>query len=195
MAKDPKPAEGGAEAAAPAPSGKKKMLIIIGALVLLLVIGIGIAATVLLLKPAPEEVDEEEEVTETAKPAKKGAKKDELPPVYVPLEPFTVNLVPETGDQYLQVVLSLECSDPIAESQIKARMPRIRNSITLLLSGKKASELASREGKEKLAQEIKDSVNSVFPQDEPAPKKGKKHEAEAPGEMVKDVLFTSFIIQ
>jgi len=195
MAKDPKAAEGAAEAAPPAPSGKKKMLIIIGALVLLLVIGVGITATVLLLKPAQEEVDEEEEVTETAKPAKKVAKKDELPPVYVPLEPFTVNLVPETGDQYLQVVLSLECTDPIAESQIKARMPRIRNGITLLLSGKKASELASREGKEKLALEIKESINSVFPQDEPEPKKGKKKEAEAPSEMVKDVLFTSFIIQ
>ncbi|HRE15513.1 MAG TPA: flagellar basal body-associated FliL family protein [Rhodocyclaceae bacterium] len=195
MAKDAKASED-SEQPAPPPSKKKKLLIIVGGLVLLLVIGLAVGAAVLLLKPHPEPTDDEEDVSETAKPAKKADKKKELPPVYVALEPFTVNLVPETGDQYLQVVISLECTDPVAEAQIKARMPRIRNGITLLLSGKKASELTSREGKEKLAGELKESINAVFPQEEPAPKKGKKSDHEEPsGELVKDVLFTSFIIQ
>lgn len=194
MAKDPKAAEGG-EAAAPPPSGKKKLLLIIVAVVVLLVIGLGVGAVLLLKKPA-EHAEDDEEVVEVEKPKKSAKKKDEHPPVYVALDPFTVNLVPETGDQYLQVAVSVECLDPAAEAQLKSRMPKIRNGITLLLSGKKASELTSREGKEKLAEEIKESINAVFaPEDAPAPKKGKKQAAEEPEGPVKEVLFTSFIIQ
>lgn len=195
MAKDPKAAEGG-EQAAPPPSGKKKLLLIIVAVVLVLVIGLGVGAVLLLKQPA-EHADDEEEVTEVEKPKKSAKKKgEELPPVYVPLDPFTVNLIPETGDQYLQVAVSVECVDPAAEAQLKSRMPKIRNGITLLLSGKKASELTSREGKEKLAEEIKESINAVFaPEEAPAPKKGKKQAAEEPEGPVKEVLFTSFIIQ
>jgi flagellar protein FliL len=163
--------------------------------VLLLVIGLGVGAVLLLKKPA-EHAEDEEEVTEVEKPKKSAKKKDELPPVYVALDAFTVNLVPETGDQYLQVALSVECLDPVAEAQLKTRMPKIRNGITLLLSGKKASELTTREGKEKLAEEIKESINAVFaPEDAPAPKKGKKQAADEAEGPVKEVLFTSFIIQ
>jgi len=197
MAKDGKPAEDGEQAAsAPAPSKKKKILIILAAVILLVVIAVGAVVAVLLLKPPPEEYDEDGEVVEVEKPVKK---KPALPPVYVPLEAFTVNLVPEEGEKYLQVVLSLECEDPTAEAQVKTMMPRIRNGITLLLSSKKASELLTREGKEQLASELKANINALFAPDEPPPttKKGKKAAAEedAPGPLVKDVLFTSFIIQ
>lgn len=196
MAKDGKPADDGEQAAsAPAPSKKKKILIILAALVLLIAIAVGAVVAVLLLKPPPEELDDDEEIVEVEKPAKK---KSNLPPVYVALDPFTVNLVPETVDQYLQVVLSLECEDPAAESRVKAMMPRIRNGITLLLSSKKASELLSREGKEQLAAELKESINALITPDAPPPttKKGKKAAAdETPEPLVKEVLFTSFIIQ
>jgi flagellar FliL protein len=39
-------------------------------------------------------------------------------------------------------------------------MPKIRNNLTLLLSSKKASELLPKEGKEKLAEALKDEINS-----------------------------------
>ena len=65
-------------------------------------------------------------------------------------------------------------------------MPKIRNGVTLLLSSKKASEISSKEGKEKLAEEIMDQVNTLI---EP-PKKGRKPEGP-----VQAILFTSFIIQ
>jgi len=183
-AKDAKPAEEAAEA----PKKKsKKLLIIILAAVLILVIAGGGAAFMLMKKTDP--ADDEENAEETTKPAKKKKDGHEVPPVFVALEPFTVNLIPETGDQYLQVVLSLEVEDPIAEASIKGQMPKIRNNVTLLLSAKKASELLPKEGKERLAESLKEEINSIV---EP-PKKGKKGEAaEGP---VKSVLFTSFIIQ
>jgi flagellar FliL protein len=189
MAKDAKAAEEGAEAA---PKKSKKLLIIILAVVLVVVLAGGGAAFFLLKKS--DHPEDEDAAEETEKPAakKKAAKKDkELPPVFINLEPFTVNLIPETGDQYLQVVLALELEDAHAEADLKARMPKIRNNLTLLLSSKKASELMPKEGKEKLAESLKDEVNSII---EP-PVKNKKGEIVAPDGPVKSVLFTSFIIQ
>jgi flagellar FliL protein len=187
MAKDAKPAEEGAEA----PKKSKKLLIIILAVVLLVVLGGG-GAAYMLLKKAPAEDGDEEVAEETAKPKKKDKKKDaHAAPVFVNLDPFTVNLVPETGDQYLQVVLSLELEDPLEEANLKAQMPKIRNNLTLLLSSKKASELLPKAGKEQLAEALKEEINSLI---EP-PKKNKKGEVVTPEGPVKSVLFTSFIIQ
>ncbi|MDD2883470.1 MAG: flagellar basal body-associated FliL family protein [Dechloromonas sp.] len=188
MAKDAKPAEEGAEAP---PKKSKKLLIIIVAVVLLLVIGGG-AAAFFLLKGDDEHADEEEVAAETEKPAKKkDKKKEEHPPVFVNMEAFTVNLVPETGDQYLQVILSVELEGPEAEAELKAHLPKIRNDVTLLLSSKKASELLPKEGKEALAVEIQDAINSAIS----PPKKNKRGEMVAPDGPVHAVLFTSFIIQ
>ncbi|HLO62137.1 MAG TPA: flagellar basal body-associated FliL family protein [Azonexus sp.] len=187
MAKDAKPAEEGADAA---PKKSKKLLIIILAAVLVLVLGGG--AAFMLLKKGDHEEGDDEVAEESAKPKKKDKKKDaHAAPIFVNMEPFTVNLVPETGDQYLQVVLSLELEDPTEEAALKAVMPKIRNNITLLLSSKKASELLPKEGKEHLAAALKDEINGVI---EP-PKKNKKGEVTAPEGPVKSVLFTSFIIQ
>lgn len=187
MAKDAKAAVEGAEAA---PKKSKKLLIIILAVVLLVVLGGG--AAFMLLKKGDHEDGDEEVAEETAKPKKKEKKKDaHAVPAFVNMDPFTVNLVPETGDQYLQVALSLELEDATEEPALKTVMPKIRNNITLLLSSKKASELMPKEGKEQLAESLKDEINSVI---EP-PKKNKKGELVAPEGPVKSVLFTSFIIQ
>lgn len=188
MAKDPKPADEGAEVA---PKKSKKMLIIILAVVLLLVLGGG-AAAFLLLKSSDHAVDEDEVAEETVKPKKKEKKKEHAaPPVFVNLDPFTVNLVPETGDQYLQVALSLELEDMEADASLKMLMPKVRNNLTLLLSSKKASELQPKEGKEALAAALRDEINTIIS----PPVKNKKGEFVAPDGPVQSVLFTSFIIQ
>lgn len=188
MAKDAKPAEDGAEA----PKKKsKKLLIIILVVVLVLVLGGGAAAFFLLKKADPEEGDEEV-AEEVVKPKKKEKKKEaHAVPVFINLDPFTVNLVPEAGDQYLQVALSLELEDATEEAALKTQMPKIRNNLTLLLSSRKASELLPKEGKEQLAEALRDEINSII---EP-PKKNKKGELVIPDGPVKSVLFTSFIIQ
>jgi flagellar protein FliL len=58
----------------------------------------------------------------------------------------------------------------------------VRSRVLLLLSGKKASEISTVEGKAQLAKELIASLNQPFVE------KG------APNE-VKEVLFTQFIIQ
>lgn len=188
MAKDAKPVEEGAEQP---PKKSKKLLIIILAVVLVLVLGGGGAAYMLLNKADPEE-EEDVAAEETVKTKKKDKKKEaHTAPVFVNLDVFTVNLVPETGDQYLQVIMSLELENATDEAELKAQMPKIRNNLTLLLSSKKASELLPKEGKEHLAEALKEEINSIVH----PPKKNKKGETVSSEGPVKAVLFTSFIIQ
>ena len=170
------------EPEAPKPAKSKKLLIIIIAVVLLLVIG-GSVAGLLILKNRNAANEEGDGTAETSKVEKKKAEK-EVPPVYVAMDAFTVNLEQDSGGQYLQLVLSVEAANAQVGDKIKAATPKIRNNIIRLLSGKKASELITREGKETLANEIKDLMNKVI-------------DAEAKGEdvPVKEVLFTAFIIQ
>lgn len=186
MAKDNKPAD---DAEAP-PKKSKKLLIIILAVVLVVVLAGG-GAAMMLMKGGDEDLEDEEVAEEKAKPVKKKPAKPNTPPVFVNMDPFTVNLVPETGDQYLQVALTLELDDLLSQPDLTMQMPKIRNNITLLLSSKKASELQPREGKEALALEIADTINSVIN----PPVKNKRGELVAPDGPVTSVLFTSFIIQ
>ena len=68
--------------------------------------------------------------------------------------------------------------------KLKTYTPKLRNNIMLLLSGKKASELITKEGKETLAKEIRDLMNHVL----------NAGDKKADGPVV-EVLFNSFIIQ
>ncbi|HEY5799436.1 MAG TPA: flagellar basal body-associated protein FliL [Burkholderiaceae bacterium] len=104
------------------------------------------------------------------------------PPVFVPIEPFTVNLQQETGEQYLQTAFTLQVSGVEQMQVIKDNMPQVRSRLLLLLSSKKASELSSTEGKKALSDEIIALINQPF-----APN--------APPQTVTGVFFTSFIVQ
>jgi flagellar FliL protein len=178
-------------AATPAPPKSKKLLIFI-------VIGVAVLALVatgalLLLKKnkkANEEGADDEE------PAKVELDKKH-PPVFVPMEPFTVNLQPENGEQYLQIVLSLQMSDAKTGEEVKAYTPEIRHRILMLLSGKKASEIATTEGRENLAKEIRGEANAALGYEPKASKKKKAADGEedASGGPVIEVFFTSFIVQ
>lgn len=193
------------EAGADAPKKKgNKMLIIIIALLVVVILGGAAAFFMMGGSHADEGEDGEDVVAEedhdaAAKEAKKAKlkKKKEaeakgLPPVFVELDPFTVNLQPETAvDQYLQVKATLRVDEQPAADNLKAYMPEIRHRVLMLLSGKKASELGSAEGREQLAEDIKHAVNAIVGE-VPRNRKGEPEEPIGP---VESVLFTSFIVQ
>lgn len=170
-------AEAKAEAA-PAGGGSKKKLIIIIVAVLILAIGGG-AGAFFMLKGQDTSAEHEEE---PVKKKSKKKKKEVGPPVYVPVEPFTVNLQPEEGEQYLQLAFTLQVGDAEQSEVIKNNMPKVRSRILLLLSSKKASEINTPEGKQALSKEILEQVNQPF-------------EEHGDEQEVSEVLFTSFIIQ
>lgn len=176
----PPPAEG-----AP-PKRSKKLLIIILASVLLLVLVLA-AGTVLLLKnKATAEGDDEATEQVEGKKDKKKAEKH-VAPTYLKIEPYTINLKGEQGDQYLRLEMSAEFEDQHSADLAKSFMPKIRHQTMQLLKGKQVSELNSKEGTEKLAREIRDEINLVLGE----PEEGQK----VPQGPVKEVLFTDFVIQ
>lgn len=83
------------------------------------------------------------------------------PPVFVPLEAFTVNLT-EQGGQYLQVSATLKVLDVQSGDAVKQYMPEIRHRILLLLTTKKASVISSSEGRELLSEELRQVTNNIL---------------------------------
>jgi flagellar FliL protein len=190
--------------------GKKKLIIMIAALVALLGIGGGGAVVYVKKKAADaaaaEAEEEDGEDVERLKPVAKESKKDEkrIPPVFVPLEPFVVNLADREADRFAQIGITLEVADAHVGDEIKAYMPAIRNNVLLLLAHKTSAELMEPEGKEELAKEVRREalrpMGVDLPDEEEASssKKKKKKKAKAEDEQqlpIKSVQFSSFIIQ
>lgn len=176
MKADPK-----ADAAAPAAAAGSKKKLIIMILAAVLVLGAGAGGGWYFSHSSAEAHGEEDA---TAKDTKKKKKKKDpsAKPEYVPIEPFTVNLQPENGEQYLQVQFTLQVAGAEQATLVKDNMAIVRNRVLLLLSSKKASEINTVEGKQKLSGEIREQIAEPFEKD------GDEQD-------VSDVLFTSFIIQ
>jgi flagellar FliL protein len=85
------------------------------------------------------------------------------PPVFMNLEPFTVNLLEEGGERYLQTSIVFQVTDEKVAESMKAYLPVIRNRILLLLSGKRPSDLATPAGKAKLVEEVTGAVRESIP--------------------------------
>lgn len=160
-----------AEQAQPEPAPKKsgKKLFLILALLVILLAGGG--AAWYFLAPSGD--------------AAAGAEKkvEVKPPIFVVLDPFTVNLRSEEGlEQFLQVALTLQVAEQPMVDSIKLYMPEVRNRLLLLLSSKTGTDILPPEGKKKLAEEIVATLNKPFsPQGAP--------------QKVTNVFFTSFVVQ
>lgn len=112
------------------------------------------------------------------------AAKPEPPPkpVFLALDPFTVNLVEDSGDHYLQAAIVFQVKDEHTGEGIKVYMPILRDRILRLLSSKKPSELTPLEGKQKLTEQIMAEARASLPGD--TPDKG-----------LINTYFSSFVIQ
>lgn len=192
------------EAAAPAGGSKKKliMLIVIGLVVLL----VAAAAALLLLKKKPAASDEEGAEEDTAAQVEAPKAKPGTPPVYLAIEPFTVNLTDKEVDRYAQVAVSLEVVDQKTADTLKSYMPSIRSGVLMVLAHKSATDLLSKEGKQRLQKEIqREAVRplgiELEVEEEPAADEEgdtakKKKKKKAPTNLpVTNVLFSQFIVQ
>jgi flagellar FliL protein len=134
--------------AAPPEEGQKKSklkLLVIAGIATLIVAGGGTTAYVMTRKHGGETGD-----------AKATPKKM---PVFVDLDTFTVNLPGDDADRFMQIKLVAEVRDAASGEMIRTLMPAVRNEILLLLGSKRAAEVATREGKQKLAAEIVVAAN------------------------------------
>ncbi len=77
------------------------------------------------------------------------------------LEQFTVNLsTPGTNNPvFVRVNISVEVLSADTEQEVNQRVPQVRNAIIDLFNSKRASDLATVEGRELLKDEIKNAIN------------------------------------
>ena len=112
---------------------------------------------------------------------KKDKKKSEHgeAPVFTKLDTFTVNLA--TG-AVLQTEIHVQVADEKQSEVIKSYLPRLSSQVNLLLSSKKQEEISTLDGKVKLMEEIKQTLNKVL---------GAKDDEDG----VMSVEFKTFIVQ
>ncbi len=178
-----------AEAAPPPKSKKLLLMVVIGVVVLAL----AAAGGWMFLSKKNAALDDEEEEEVAAVVAEPTG-----PPTYLPLDNMVVNLADPGGERVAQIGITLELAGVLEVEKVKAYLPTIRSDVLLLVSQRTADELLSREGKEKLAEDILASSSRHFNKPAaPAGKKDKKAAAKggANGNPVRGVLFSSFIVQ
>lgn len=197
---DAKKAEPEAEAPPP-PKNRRKLITLIAIGVLVLALGGGGAAYVLTKKKPVDETADGEDSPREVRSKKKDKKSDHAAPSFHKFDkPFTVKLQTEAQEAYLQTEVQLRVLDSQVLELLKQYDPELKHRIMLILLAKKASELGSAQGVQRLSNEIRETVNNTL--EPPVPKKGKEKlepkepaDVAAPDAPVQAVLFTSFIIQ
>lgn len=164
--------------AKPKKSGKVKLLIIIAVVLVLLIGGLG-GFLVMRAKHRTNQLD-------TGHAAPQQEKHPTGPPVFLPLEGFTVNLAENGDPHYLQLGLTMEITDASVAEAVKAYMPIIRSRILILLTSKSSEQIGSLAGKKQLAREILEITRSHLPEPKEDPEGNKG---------IRDVHFVSLVIQ
>lgn len=85
--------------------------------------------------------------------------REKHPEVGADLEPFAVNLAGPGFSRYLRLSFRLGLKEPEAQQRLREASAKIRDALIMLLTGKRAEELMTEEGKEKLRAEILARVN------------------------------------
>tara|TARA_B100000959_G_C14984105_1_gene624810 strand:- start:29 stop:553 length:525 start_codon:yes stop_codon:yes gene_type:complete len=140
---------------APKKGGKLKLIIIIVA-VLAILGGGGVFAWFKFIAPAigvgEETVKEEKQKTESDSD-------DTGTGAMFPLQSFILNLSGEGGKRFLKLTIELEMSNTALSNEITANLPKIKDSILILLSSKTFKDIYTVEGKFKLRDEITARIN------------------------------------
>ena len=205
--------------AVPVKSGGKKKLVLMVAVAAIVLGGGGVGAMLYMKKQkaAAEEAAAAaaDDGDAEAAPVKHEAKKAKgEKPVFVPMDPFVVNLADHDSDRYAQIGITLEVPDEKVSEEIKTYLPAIRNNILLLLAHKSSTDLAGGDGKELLARQIRREALKAMGEEvddddaDAAPaaaegasaadapvKRKKKKKPVADDAPIRSVQFSSFIIQ
>ena len=88
-------------------------------------------------------------------------------PIFLMLEPLTVNLQSEGRSRFLQIGMALRVPDEKTKAQIVEYMPELRSRLLMLLSNRTPDTLVTPEGKAKLAEEIRTTLNTPLAAGQP----------------------------
>lgn len=170
---------------------KKNTLMIVIIAVLVLIIIAGAATAVILMGGDDEEMQmqqdapqaKEKKSSRSSSRSRGGSevsnsrKLSDIGILY-PLDTFTVNLKSDAGRRYLKATISLELNGEELSIELDNKSPVIRDRIIRILSSKTLEEISSKKGKQKVSEQIIDTMNSMIVDGN-----------------VKGIYFTEFVIQ
>jgi flagellar FliL protein len=103
-------------------------------------------------------------------------------PIFVTVEPITVNLQEEGRPKFLHLGMTLRVRDERSRAQVAEFMPELRSRALLMLSNRKPETLVSTEDKSRLAEEIRTELNRPLAENMPA-------------QGIAGVSFNTFVVQ
>jgi len=175
------------EQEAAAEKKSSNMLLIIIIIVLFLIIIIGGVVAFMLMSSDEEQVSNNKQMQEKSAPKKKSTRAStnndnsrQLSDIGIlyPLDTFTVNLKSDAGRRYLKVTMSLELDGDELSLELDAKAAVIRDRIIRILTSKTLEEISSKKGKQKVSQQIIDTLNAMISDG-----------------TIKGIYFTEFVIQ
>jgi flagellar FliL protein len=135
--------------------------------------------------PAQEAAPQVKEKTASKTPTRAGASDEDEDSralsdigILYPVDTFTVNLKSDAGRRYLKVTLSLELEGQELSIELDSKSAVIRDRIIRILTSKTLEEISSKKGKQKISNQIMDTLNAMITDGE-----------------IKGIYFTEFVIQ
>lgn len=156
-------------------------------------IGIGVGALLaglgggyVAFKPTPEMIAavetvamlEEAGAEDEEALAEAGEQSEDFQERLVTLDSFIVNLTGDGYSRYVKLTVALESSRPEVNEELTSRMAQVRDTIIVLLSSKRLSDITDFEGKALLKEDIRMRLNDVVGSGE-----------------IRSVMFTEFVVQ
>ena len=176
------------EESAPAEKKSSNMLMIIIIIILILIIICGAVVALLLMgddegavstQAAPQ--TNERSVSKSRKSSSgnynDSRKLSDIGILY-PLDTFTVNLNSDAGRRYLKVTMSLELDGEELSLELDNKSPVLRDRVIRILTSKSLEEISSKKGKQKVSDQIMDTLNAMISDGE-----------------IRGIYFTEFVIQ
>lgn len=133
------------------------------------------------LGPLPLQADEED-TEETDEVAEEQA--EPAPSIYVEMQPPFVTNIGQSGGRlsYVKAEVTLRVASAEAETAVNNHKPRLRHEMVMMLGNQNREVLSTPQGQEALRAQALEQFNQVL-------------ESEQTGAEIKDVLFTSFVVQ
>jgi len=140
-----------------------KILIILIGVVMILMLGLGGGLFMMWNKLSAMETRSRN----TAEEAEQGDQDSSVPvdkllgPIYS-LDTFIVNLADKGGKRYLRMTIDLELDNEELESEVKKRLPQVRDSILTILPTKRFDDISSAKGKTALRDQMLERINGLL---------------------------------
>lgn len=104
------------------------------------------------------------------------------PPIFMPLEPFTVTLADNTMERILHVAITVRLSDKESMDRLERYKPEVRSRVLMVLSEQAPDDIGQSNARLRLSKAIAKTLALPF-------------QPLVAEQRIQDILFTDFVVQ